>query len=56
MDDLDLNINNYSLEELLNLFHLDYNFGENELKMAKKMALKTHPDKSGLSMKYFIFF
>ena len=56
MEDLDLNINNYSLEELLNLFHLDYNFGENELKMSKKMALKTHPDKSGLSMKYFIFF
>ena len=56
MEDLDLNINNYNLDELLNLFHLDYNFGEQELKIAKKHALKTHPDKSGLGMEYFMFF
>jgi len=56
MEDLDLNINNYNLDELLNLFHLDYGFGEPELKKAKRIALKVHPDKSGLSMKYFVFF
>ena len=56
MEDLDLNINNYNLDELLNLFHLDYGFGEPELKKAKRTALKVHPDKSGLPMKYFVFF
>jgi hypothetical protein len=56
MSGFDLNINNYSLEDLLNLFHLDYNFDDHGLKMAKKIALKTHPDKSGLHMKVFLFF
>ena len=56
MDNLDLDINNYSLEELLNLFNLDYTFSEFDLKNAKKISLKTHPDKSNLDMKYFIFF
>ena len=28
MDDFDLNIDNYDLEDILNLFHLDYKFEE----------------------------
>ena len=56
MSGFDLNINNYSLEDLLALFKLDYNFDENDLKMAKKIALKTHPDKSGLDKSVFLFF
>ena len=56
MSGFDLNINNYSLEDLLGLFKLDYNFDENDLKMAKKIALKTHPDKSGLDKNVFLFF
>tara|TARA_B110000008_G_C16965472_1_gene561809 strand:+ start:401 stop:1282 length:882 start_codon:yes stop_codon:yes gene_type:complete len=54
--DVDLNLNNYELDDLLGLFNLSYNFDEEELKNAKKVALKTHPDKSGLETKYFIFF
>jgi|TARA_B110000858_G_C17808879_1_gene479703 hypothetical protein len=56
MESLDLDINNYNLDELLNLFRLDYTFNEDDLKNAKKIALKTHPDRSNLDMKYFIFF
>lgn len=56
MDNFDLNIDNYDLEDLLNLFHLNYEFNEDELKMAKNRALKTHPDKSGLKKEVFLFF
>lgn len=56
MSGFDLNINNYTLEDLLNLFRLDYNFTIDDLKKAKKIALKTHPDKSGLHKKVFLFF
>jgi len=56
MDKLDLNIENYELDDLLNLFKIPTNFTENDLKQAKKMVLKTHPDKSGLNPEYFRFF
>ena len=56
MDNLDLNLDNYELQDLLNLFHLSYNFTEVDLKRAKKIVLKTHPDKSGLSKEYILFF
>lgn len=56
MENFDLNIDNYDLEDLLNLFHLNYEFNEDELKMAKNRALKTHPDKSGLKKEVFLFF
>ena len=53
---MDLNINNYDLEDILNLFKIPTNFNEAHLKQAKKMVLKTHPDKSGLSPEYFLFY
>lgn len=56
MENLDLNLNNYNLDDLLNLFKLDYNFCEENLKYAKKIALMTHPDKSNLKMDIFVFF
>ena len=56
MSDFDLNIDNYSLDDLLNLFHLKYNFTTEELKKAKRIVLKTHPDKSKLPKEYFLFF
>ena len=56
MDDFDLNIDNYDLEDILNLFHLDYKFEKEKMKNAKLMALKTHPDKSGLRKDVFLFF
>lgn len=54
--DVDLDLDNYELEDLLKLFKLEYDFNVNQLKQAKKIALKTHPDKSGLPNEYFIFF
>lgn len=54
--ELDLDINNYDLNDLLNLFKLNYNFTVDDLKRAKKMALMTHPDKSHMDKKYFLFF
>jgi hypothetical protein len=55
--DLDLDIDNYSLEDLYHLFNIhDQHLTEEKLKNAKKMVLKTHPDKSQLDAKYFLFF
>lgn len=54
--EIELNIEKYDLEDLLNLFHLNYSFDGNDLKKAKKMVLRLHPDKSGLDKQYFLFF
>ena len=56
MEDIDLNIDNYNLEDILNLFNISYNFNEEDLKNAKKIVLHSHPDKSKLDKKYFFFF
>jgi hypothetical protein len=56
MDELDLEIDNYSLKDILNLFGLNSDFGEEQLKHAKRIVLKTHPDKSNLKKEVFIFF
>jgi hypothetical protein len=56
MESLDLNIENYELNDILNLFKIPTNFSEIQLKDAKKIVLKTHPDKSGLPPEYFRFF
>lgn len=56
MNDIDLNIDNYNLQELLNLFSIKEDFSERDMKNAKKIVLKMHPDKSGLDSKYFFFF
>ena len=52
----ELDIKKYNLDELLKLFKLDKNFGEKELKDAKKIVLLTHPDKSKLHPDYFRFY
>lgn len=55
--DINLNIDDYDLTDLLELFKLDFDFNEQDLKQAKKMVLQTHPDKSPhLSKEYFLFF
>jgi len=51
-----LNIHMYSLEDLLGLFNLTYNITDHDLKRAKKVVLMTHPDKSKLDAKYFLFY
>jgi len=53
---IDLNLENYNLNEILNLFKMEANFTELDLKNAKKIVLKTHPDKSNLKPDYFIFY
>ena len=56
MENLDLDINNYDLDELLNLFSLPKDFNEKQLKGARAIVLKLHPDKSKLDSKYFMFY
>jgi len=56
MDNLDLNIQNYDLNDILTLFKVPYNFTETDLKKSYKIYIKTHPDKSGLDTKFFLFF
>jgi hypothetical protein len=53
---MDLNLENYSLDDLLKLFKLSIHFNEADLKRAKHMVLKTHPDKSKLDAEVFLFF
>ena len=55
---LDLNIENYSREELYKLFGFKTSImlTYENMKEAKKIVLKTHPDKSRMDDKYFIFF
>lgn len=51
----DLNIDNYSMEDILKLFKIS-NFDEIDMKRAKKMVLMIHPDKSHLPSEYFYFY
>lgn len=54
--DVELDLDKYELKELLSLFRLNTNFTAAEFKEAKKIVHAVHPDKSGLSPVYFIFF
>lgn len=53
---VDLNIDNYGLEDILHLFRIPTHFNESHLKQAKQIVLKTHPDKSKLPAEYFVFY
>lgn len=53
---LDLNIDNYSANEILSLFNVNADLQHNDIKNAYKTTLMTHPDKTGLDKKYFLFF
>jgi len=56
-ENLDLNIDNYSREELFKLFGVsNISLTEEVMKECKKLVLKSHPDKCRLDEKYFIFF
>lgn len=56
-DKMDLNIDSYSREDLFKLFGLNnITLSEDIMKECKKIVLKTHPDKSRIDEKYFIFF
>lgn len=51
-----LNIKMYSFKEILEIFELSYDFDIDDLKRAKMIVLKTHPDKSRLPSNYFLFY
>ena len=53
---LDLNLENYDLNDLLALFKLEFDFNSDDLKRVKKAVMQTHPDKSQLDKQYFLFF
>lgn len=58
--ELDLDVDNYSLDDLYSLFNITSSnsqvLDEESLKGAKQIVLKMHPDKSQLDSKYFLFF
>jgi hypothetical protein len=56
MEDIDLDIRNYELTDILNLFKLPLLFNDKHLKQAKITVLQMHPDKSQLPKEYFLFF
>jgi len=57
LDKLDLDLNNYSLNDLYTLFNIEDNdLTVDTLKQAKQVVLKMHPDKSRLEPKFFLFF
>ena len=56
LDDLDLDIRNYELRDILNLFKLPSVFTDAHMREAKMTVMRTHPDKSGLDKAYFLFF
>ena len=54
---MDLDLDNYSLDDLYHLFNINGNILNDEtMKLAKQIVLKMHPDKSQLDSKYFLFF
>jgi hypothetical protein len=54
--DLDLNLDNYEYQDIISLFSIPALYSFEDLKRAKQIVAQTHPDKSGLDAKYFIFF
>lgn len=54
--DLDLDIRNYKLQDITNLFKIPLVFNESDMRSAKLAVLQTHPDKSRLPKEYFLFF
>jgi len=57
MNELDLDLNNYTLDDLFNLFNITEKIlNDDIMKQSKMITLKIHPDKSQLDPKFFIFF
>jgi hypothetical protein len=56
MDEIDLNIDNYSFGDILNLFKIDKNCNDIDLKKCKDVVEKIHPSKSALNIAYYELF
>mgnify|MGYP000846961766 CR=1 FL=1 len=54
--EMDLNLDNYTFQDILNLFELRVLYTIEDLRAAKRIVANTHPDKSSLPTEYFIFF
>ncbi len=56
--EVELNIDSYSLKDILDLFNLSSveDLSDATINQMKKKVLMTHPDKSGLDPKYFLFY
>ena len=55
-DEYDLDINNYTYQDILNLFSISGQIDADSLRSAKRIAVMTHPDKSGLPTKVYAFY
>ena len=53
--DIDMDEDNYDYQGLLNLFALENNFDQDDLKIAKRKVMKLHPDRSKLPRELFVF-
>ena len=53
--DIDMNEDNYDYQALLNLFALEDNFNQTDLKIVKRKVMKLHPDRSKLPHELFVF-
>lgn len=56
IENIDLDINNYNYQDILDLFKLNHDFNKTQIKNAKQIVLSMHPDKSKLDKKFFLFF
>jgi len=56
MNNIDLNIDNYSFEDILNLFKINKNFTDKDLEKCKETVEKLHPAKSSLNVSYYELF
>ena len=56
MENVDLNLDNYSLDDLLSLFSLPIHFDAAQLRQARRVVASSHPDRSHLPGQYFSFF
>ena len=53
---IDLNIDNYSFVDILNLFKINKNYTDKELKKCKQVVEKIHPSVSSLNILYYQLF
>jgi len=56
MSDIDLDIKNYTIIDIIQLFKLDEDIDKEELSIALDKLIQIHPTNSGLSNSYFNFF
>ena len=56
MDESDMNIYNYDMDDILRLFKLEYNYKKQDLEKCKETVLKLHPHNSQLDPTIFDFY